>query len=102
SCITRRNHLSFPTRRSSDLHHRHHRRPDPPPRPEGLIPSSSSFCLPHSLPLQPPHGPVPCGVSFCAGRFSVQIVRPLAYIRATRSEEHTSELQSREKIVCRL
>src|SRR5690606_3739997 len=54
--------------------------------------------------LYPPHSPVPgaevqlspggfASISDAEGRFS---------IRGVRSEEHTSELQSRENLVCRL
>src|SRR5690554_7605041 len=33
---------------------------------------------------------------------SVDLVRPLVRVREARSEEHTSELQSRPHLVCRL
>src|SRR5690606_39686454 len=32
----------------------------------------------------------------------LRTIRPLAWQRSKRSEEHTSELQSRENLVCRL
>src|SRR5690606_41419148 len=38
----------------------------------------------------------------CSGRLVVERRRPGSLRLATRSEEHTSELQSRENLVCRL
>src|SRR5690606_40340552 len=85
--------LSFPTRRSFDLC----------PRPRPVATSSSSPAVLQSsvrasrLPLQtrslrscPPR------------RRSLLSVRMLSPFPLMRSEEHTSELQSRENLVCRL
>src|SRR5690606_42135700 len=80
SCYAARPNLhSFPTRRSSDLYHqaclhrfRHHLR-------------RAAF-----------HQAVERGV--VAGSYQDRNVRP----QLLRSEEHTSELQSRENLVCRL
>src|SRR5690606_41758143 len=75
---------SFPTRRSSDL----------------IIRSSmcSCGCNPITSVLgcsrAPPWSKIECGTSRNCTWISVQ--------RRARSEEHTSELQSRENLVCRL
>src|SRR5690606_40009880 len=73
----RRELASFPTRRSSDL-----------------APDAQS----------PPPSPVDPGraVRFSAGRSSAAASRSAPLRRSARSEEHTSELQSRENLVCRL
>src|SRR5690606_41637935 len=87
---------SFPTRRSSDLLHRRAEarlRAGGPPRlrraaPKRLTkkaPGASSRCL------------------FASRRRAVRLRLPAAGAWvAARSEEHTSELQSRENLVCRL
>src|SRR5690606_8848852 len=41
-------------------------------------------------------------VPFSDGKKNIQVVTPLQKAYETRSEEHTSELQSRENLVCRL
>src|SRR5690606_41573009 len=80
--------LSFPTRRSSDL-------------PWPIVPSGRSV----------PAGPAGCTSpargtsarhSTPAGRRSRTPPAPAPRCGSPRSEEHTSELQSREKLVCRL
>src|SRR5207249_9822816 len=75
---------SFPTRRSSDLFHRHHPRPDARAhdrrRPRSVLAPARRR---PTLPLE-------------VGR------RRRARLRQPRSEEHTSELQSRFDLVCRL
>src|SRR5690606_41247835 len=80
----------FPTRRSSDLHLRHrdagtvrlHRRP-----PDGAT----------RRPVRWRAAPVPTAQ---AGPLRAERVAPRRAHQ--RSEEHTSELQSRENLVCRL
>src|SRR5690606_40687527 len=44
--------------------------------------------------------PVP--YPFGTVRYDCQVVKPLYLVFQSRSEEHTSELQSRENLVCRL
>src|SRR5690606_41647725 len=73
---TNRNMRSFPTRRSSDLRSEARARA---PSTSACTPSISSGCAPWRTACAP-----------SAPRWSA------------RSEEHTSELQSREKLVCRL
>src|SRR5690606_41691914 len=90
SFSTRRDLPSFPTRRSSDL----------------CIFYASMFTI-HELWRRP--WVVWCGASLsiflsCDGTgLRKNIVHILSLVRSlSRSEEHTSELQSREKLVCRL
>src|SRR5690606_40411762 len=73
---------SFPTRRSSDL---------PPRFPPSLVPPGA----PARLRTPPP------GTSRSAGG-RLPGSPPAAAADRERSEEHTSELQSRENLVCRL
>src|SRR3712207_7697834 len=51
------------------------------------------------LAMRPVPRPAPDGAAPSARR---QFVEGLSYLRRTRSEEHTSELQSRQYLVCRL
>src|SRR5690606_41530276 len=82
---------SFPTRRSSDLLPTASSRR----RGRGVLDRGQPGCgwrpsVPAALrPAAPPPSPAPTG----AGRDAAA---------AARSEEHTSELQSRENLVCRL
>src|SRR5690606_40709724 len=85
----------FPTRRSSDL--------GPVPK-QGRGACHSPHCFSHGTPLVaggPPAQPVLAG-----GRAGYRARHPDALGRQQgppdRSEEHTSELQSRENLVCRL
>src|SRR5207244_13588341 len=78
---------SFPTRRSSDLACR-----PPPPRPGSPAPSSPPACRSP----RPPPGPGPP-----PGRRPASPPRR-GRGRRRRSEEHTSELQSPDHLVCRL
>src|SRR5690606_41550589 len=79
---------SFPTRRSSDLG----AAPVPHPgRPRGARPGAAAGFRGHGVGGAGLHRPG-AGKEVTAG----------AQRFGTRSEEHTSELQSREKIVCRL
>src|SRR3712207_8137393 len=55
--------------------------------------SSSSFCL--LLQQQA----CPCG--YCTLKFPPAMIKTFAFTKASRSEEHTSELQSRQYLVCR-
>src|SRR5690606_40107967 len=84
-----RNLHSFPTRRSSDLHHGHMRAS----RCEGIgdsqIDAAGSPCDENRRPrkIKIRHKPSS---------------RSIHILKHYRSEEHTSELQSRENLVCRL
>src|SRR5690606_41950373 len=87
--------LSFPTRRSSDLGHETTRSPAPCRGARGTFPPAAPWfgCLRRRFwggAEFPSSCCAACGCcfSFCSCR--------------TRSEEHTSELQSRENLVCRL
>src|SRR5207249_5264958 len=83
---------SFPTRRSSDLIHR--------PAGQGALPPiGRQRPLDSKCPaLNQPHpSTVACGTS----SWSARALAPRAW-RPRRSEEHTSELQSRFDLVCRL
>src|SRR5690606_41926409 len=84
---------SFPTRRSSDLHSAW-RDPSAPPRGLQAAPPSHRDCF-RGLDFRHPNrrrGPM-------RHRRLFAILRGLP---PPRSEEHTSELQSRENLVCRL
>src|SRR5690606_41126178 len=85
---------SFPTRRSSDL------RPRLPP----IQFAAASQCVAEQSACQTRRG-IP--VIFRRYRWPILfslLIKPLAefHIEGARSEEHTSELQSRENLVCRL
>src|SRR5690606_41422729 len=92
--------LSFPTRRSSDLSAagllliRHTNEAPSLTVPAGVNPASCSACSP--VP--------PLAGKSCAQRTTTP--PPSSWWSTTtvtpRSEEHTSELQSRENLVCRL
>src|SRR5690606_40408707 len=76
---------SFPTRRSSDL--------PPTQRPTPFaLPVCSTLCASTSWVGQPR-----ANTTSCAGWATIKSRQA-----AVRSEEHTSELQSRENLVCRL
>src|SRR5436309_11800207 len=107
----------MPTRRSSDLPARRRQRPKPPASTQ-----ISTLSLHDALPIspqeddndpnlpfqsfgreQPDHGPMvrvrivgPAGSRYASARPTMR-TRTMG-----RSEEHTSELQSRENLVCRL
>src|SRR5690606_41183413 len=83
---------SFPTRRSSDLS-----------RPRTLLWNDSER-EPAARPSRPPpRRPLPRGAADPAPRPGDGVRRsPRRRAEAGRSEEHTSELQSRENLVCRL
>src|SRR5690606_41673751 len=94
--VAPRHRPSFPTRRSSDLGviiaQRRKRGTSAAMRPE-LTPSRSRS--PQLRPIQRRRG-------FCGprlARYALDRHSPPAHVR---SEEHTSELQSRENLVCRL
>src|SRR5690606_40462753 len=79
---------SFPTRRSSDL---------------SSLPVSSRLCCPGGRPPDPRPVGVPVAVMSAAPCRSAPGRRPPGCaVPPRRSEEHTSELQSRENLVCRL
>src|SRR5699024_12637957 len=82
--------LSFPTRRSSDLHFLD--APGPTTRiPKMLTPNPIGYAKPCSL------------IWTQAGRCPpASRIRAHRHLRNHRSEEHTSELQSRFDLVCRL
>src|SRR5690606_41156229 len=78
---------SFPTRRSSDL--------TPFPAQTRTAPVSPALhlsCMQYAAALDPGMEQAPWGTVFAFKRTST----------LARSEEHTSELQSRENLVCRL
>src|SRR5690606_41110141 len=86
--------LSLPTRRSSDLS------PNPP-----MAAWSSPPPIPSATPRRPPSrwnspSPVLREDPPCSGSMPADGHGPLP--SSGRSEEHTSELQSRENLVCRL
>src|SRR5690606_42101434 len=84
---------SFPTRRSSDLDPGDYRGPGSAQANGNL---SAWFSAPRA-------GPRPAASARPAGRARPWPRGPSrARPRAARSEEHTSELQSRENLVCRL
>src|SRR5205085_5352852 len=92
---------SFPTRRSSDLTNRrcHHRRTclgvqrrANPPRPR-----SPSLVTTRRRPAAPRRDGT---VDVLAGCGQEEVI--LHFFHFTRSEEHTSELQSQSNLVCRL
>src|SRR5690606_40337690 len=90
---------SFPTRRSSDLY-RHGAAPDEV-LPDDVI------VLRHGDPILDLHPPgrIVNGHVGLAIEARIQIAGRRSYAAANfylRSEEHTSELQSRENLVCRL
>src|SRR5690606_41345998 len=88
---------SFPTRRSSDLHHPAMRFVAPARRELGL--RTVFNCLgPLTNPARATHQLLG---AFEDGLRPV-LARTLRSLGVTRSEEHTSELQSRENLVCRL
>src|SRR5690606_40330702 len=92
---------SFPTRRSSDLllaiHVGFNGFPHPHDFAVRLYPSQGA--LYHLVVFIPHHFVEQLRVSE-GSALSSQVVTPVGRIR--RSEEHTSELQSRENLVCRL
>src|SRR5690606_41552470 len=96
----RRDLHSFPTRRSSDLSRAHQRNIVP------VVDQALSEAGVHARNLQAiafTRGPglmgaLLVGVSFAKGMAAALNI-PLIEVR---SEEHTSELQSRENLVCRL
>src|SRR5690606_40403632 len=87
---------SFPTRRSSDL---------------AILPSMDHMSLPFFLVIMPiafasstyfPLPDVPVLQAFAAVNPLHHLAEGLRTLLLHRSEEHTSELQSRENLVCRL
>src|SRR5690606_41942686 len=78
----------FPPRRSSDLFSAH-------------APTSAPESLPASAPALPSAAPPPAS-SPPAAPASLADTSPETRGTSWRSEEHTSELQSREHLVCRL
>src|SRR5690606_41834977 len=89
---------SFPTRRSSDLKLKPCRYPAPtsgtPAKPKAAAPPGGSTAGAAKAPklARRSASAAADGSEVCAGASAGQV----------RSEEHTSELQSREKLVCRL
>src|SRR5690606_39469846 len=85
---------SFPTRRSSDL--------SMPTRPRSVSwnwnPQSLTILNESASPLTVPM-PFDCSVKNSS---SASVAAGALPARSSRSEEHTSELQSRENLVCRL
>src|SRR5690606_41822978 len=96
SSVTKRDSHSFPTRRSSDLPSV---RPFPDPGQEGgnRFPHRE-LLLPNTVHL-PALGQGTDHPEYAEAIFSHRQTR---HVLRSRSEEHTSELQSRENLVCRL
>src|SRR5690606_42046085 len=92
--------LSFPTRRSSDLSLRSVRHSEPPRRAfvqRSFLSRSARLAYAASLLDSRTQ------TARAASRFPLaRRVSPSASTDSGRSEEHTSELQSRENLVCRL
>src|SRR5690606_40861819 len=87
---------SFPTRRSSDLGHPPARgRTGPLPGGRSAHPASAPAPRHAVRNLGPPATPARPRPQGRRARVPAPVLRP-------RSEEHTSELQSRENLVCRL
>src|SRR5690606_41586807 len=78
-------YTSFPTRRSSDL-------------PDARLGSRR----PPGLPARQARRQRPMLQQSLYGTTFLLLLRPFHWTCCTRSEEHTSELQSRENLVCRL
>src|SRR5690606_41691801 len=91
--------LSFPTRRSSDLGHVFQWQPDPLELvPQELNPVPVTQDVDDVKPLALLHKPL----RYVGGSDAVPIDDREQPLFGPRSEEHTSELQSRENLVCRL
>src|SRR5690606_41297308 len=89
--------MSFPTRRSSDLV------TDQSKSPSAIRPERHPFQLSQVLGRMLWHRAVAADLACGNGRARLgQLRHHRRYWRRLRSEEHTSELQSREKVVCRL
>src|SRR5690606_42057221 len=86
---------SFPTRRSSDLEAAPGRR-----RARALRGTVDDGAFPRLAPRR--GGKAPLGERCLCPRRRCGLARGCGGARARRSEEHTSELQSRENLVCRL
>src|SRR5690606_39884362 len=86
---------SFPTRRSSDLAQR---------RARGSCASGLRASVRATIQIGSwwvTNTTSPLSVSACASAMA-DIIRARIEVNGSRSEEHTSELQSRENLVCRL
>src|SRR5690606_41797836 len=93
---------SFPTRRSSDLPF-----PPSPTASTWAVKAPPTCALPpaptsSTSTLPPTTWPMPLPRLSCGPAASTSCWPPVAPPGRGRSEEHTSELQSREKLVCRL
>src|SRR5207253_10909955 len=86
---------SFPTRRSSDLGVV----PGREDTPAFEIPEEVEQCIRRRLGLVDPPS---VSAGFCETRERVDQSGVISCVREVRSEEHTSELQSRGHLVCRL
>src|SRR5690606_40608837 len=87
---------SFPTRRSSDLADPVWRRRRPPPPPSAPTDNGPER---HQSPTAATTRPAPASPRHTNGDCTENAQ---TQAEASRSEEHTSELQSRENLVCRL
>src|SRR5690606_39609250 len=100
ACVAARLCASFPTRRSSDLQNSFERLLDEcrrlSPTPVLVMPSAGWVsAYPVTLDPSRPSWPWPRNAPFALSELAESG-------QARRSEEHTSELQSRENLVCRL
>src|SRR5690606_41864760 len=82
---------SFPTRRSSDLS-----------GPMKKVRSLTTTVWPNPSSYSGSVSPEPGTVHSLGTRYTAAMAAAPTSSTATRSEEHTSELQSRENLVCRL
>src|SRR5690606_40990849 len=94
SYVTQRDRLSFPTRRSSDL------------GASAVLPATGRTRIAAGV-ITERAGPLAHPPTMILKLAVCRMMRPSATTKvsvpnSTRSEEHTSELQSREKLVCRL
>src|SRR5207302_6506972 len=89
----RRNLHSFPTRRSSDLHKTKHRKR-----------KKTNMKTKHSGKIETLRNAIIAAINATGlkGAGEVRSAALKTVRKAFRSEEHTSELQSRENLVCRL
>src|SRR5690606_39948985 len=89
---------SFPTRRSSDLfHHRCHLLTEATAIEDAVVPHPCHFQV-----LFADRRDIAAQIQRARGLASAGNIIQLTFHGQQRSEEHTSELQSRENLVCRL
>src|SRR5690606_41213188 len=97
----RRTRPSFPTRRSSDLAHRVQAAPEPPPAFASVHEEARRLAQRWPGAVVEDKGAA-LGLHWRGAPAAGDALRDFADAALPRSEEHTSELQSRENLVCRL